>query len=368
MPKLNRRAFVRGALATGAATAALSASPGFAASPRTVGTLIDLTLCDGCPDRDTPACVAACRAKNRDRYPKVDRAKLQPYWPQAKYEDWSDKQHLTDRLTPYNWTYVQKVSVEYQGERQDLFVPRRCMHCDNPPCANVCPFSAQTKAPEGPVVIDPNLCFGGAKCRDVCPWGIPQRQAGVGLYLELAPKFAGGGVMYKCDLCLDRIRDGQSPACVEACPRGAILYGEREAIRAEARTRAQAIGGHVYGDRQNGGTSTLYVSAVPFEAIHRAMLSQAIDGKPGRPAMPAVERPFTQTVNGLAAGLLGAPVFGLVAAGALALGGNRGRPKPGPRPPASRTGALHTDAAQNSQMTAGTAGPETNATTQREVE
>lgn len=59
-------------------------------------------------------------------------------------------------------------------------MPRRCMHCDNPPCANVCPFAAHTKTDEGAVVINPDLCFGGAKCRDVCPWGIPQQQAAWG--------------------------------------------------------------------------------------------------------------------------------------------------------------------------------------------
>lgn len=331
-PKLHRRAFVQRALATGAAVATLPASPAFAATPGTVGTLIDLTLCDGCPDRETPVCVTACRTENQDRFPKVDPAKLQPYWPRTTYEDWSDKQHVTDRLTPYNWTYVQKVSVEHEGKAQDVFVPRRCMHCDNPPCANLCPFAAHTKTAEGPVVIDPNLCFGGAKCRDVCPWGIPQRQAGVGIYLDLAPKFAGGGVMYKCDLCIDRIRAGQAPACVEACPRDALLYGERSQIQAEARRRARAIGGHIYGDDENGGTSTLYVSTVPFETIHQAMLTQAVDGKPGRPAMPPVSQPLTDLVNGLAGRLFATPVVGLVAAGALALGGKRARPAARPLP------------------------------------
>jgi Fe-S-cluster-containing dehydrogenase component len=62
----------------------------------------------------------------------------------------------------------------------------RCMHCDNPPCIRGCPFEALSKQPEGKTVIDHSICFGGAKCRDVCPWGIPQRQAGVGMYLKLA--------------------------------------------------------------------------------------------------------------------------------------------------------------------------------------
>jgi Fe-S-cluster-containing dehydrogenase component len=328
MSKLSRRQFLRGVAAAGAAgSLALAGAPLAGASDTQGGiaTLIDLTLCDGCQGEKTQRCVSACRLKNQSRFPRVDRANLQPYWPQAKYEDWSDKVGVTDRLTPYNWTYVQKVSVEQGGRKQEVFVPRRCMHCDNPPCANVCPFSAQTKTPEGPVIIDENLCFGGAKCRDVCPWGIPQRQAGVGLYLEVAPKFAGGGVMYKCDLCIDRIREGKTPSCVNACPRGAIGYGSREEIRAEAHRRAAAIGGHIYGETENGGTSTLYVSAVPFDAIHEAMQSQAMDGKPGRPAMPVAARNFSDAFDGLAGAVFASPVVGMMAAGALAVGTLRRR-------------------------------------------
>jgi formate dehydrogenase iron-sulfur subunit len=328
MTEISRRDFLRGAVASGVAGAlALTTAPpaGAAVAPGTVATLIDLTLCDGCAGQDVPACVSACREQNQARFPQVDREKLQPYWPQAKYEDWSDKQHLTDRLTPYNWTYVQKLQVSHGGREQEVFVPRRCMHCDNPPCANVCPFAAQMKTPEGPVVINSDLCLGGAKCRDVCPWDIPQRQAGVGLYLDLAPKFAGGGMMYKCDLCIDRIRDGKAPACVEACPRGAILHGTREAVRAEAHRRAGAMGGHIYGESENGGTSTLYVSSVPFEAIHQAMLTQAVDGKHGRPGMPVAVRNLTDTFNGVAAALFASPIVGLLAAGALALTSRRSR-------------------------------------------
>lgn len=57
----------------------------------------------------------------------------------------------------------------------------------------------------------------------------------MGLYLKLAPTYAGGGVMYKCDMCIDRIRAGKNPACVDACPKNAVLYGERNTIRAEAK-------------------------------------------------------------------------------------------------------------------------------------
>lgn len=152
------------------------------------------------------------------------------------------------------------------------------MHCDKPACALICPFSANHKSKTGAVVIDKNACFGGAKCKTVCPWGIPQRQSGVGLYLDVAPELMGNGVMFKCDMCEDRIKAGQKPACVEACPRNAVVFGTKEEIYAEAEKRAAVMNGHIYGMKENGGTSTVYVSPVPFEEINKAIKKG--DGKP----------------------------------------------------------------------------------------
>jgi len=123
--------------------------------------------------------------------------------------------------------------------------------------------------PEGPVVINTRTCLGGAKCKSVCPWHIPQRQSGVGLYLKLLPNFIGNGVMYKCDLCYHRLKEGRPPACVEACPHRAMVFGPRAEIIALAEERRREIGGYLYGLKENGGTSTIYVSEVPFEEIDR---------------------------------------------------------------------------------------------------
>lgn len=232
-------------------------------------TIIDLTKCDGCKDESMPRCVSACRDYNKDRFPEPKKPIL-PYWPRKTYEDWSDKRDKIDTLTPYNWIFVQKIEIN----GKEIYIPRRCMHCDNPPCVRECPFGALTKQPEGNSVINDKLCFGGAKCRDVCPWHIPQRQAGVGIYLDILPKYAGGGVMYKCDLCKDRIRKGQEPACVVACrerlrDRAVFSFGVRKQIYELAFNRAKEEGLYIYGDKQNGGTSTLYLSNISFEYIER---------------------------------------------------------------------------------------------------
>ena len=90
------------------------------------------------------------------------------------------------------------------------------MHCDNPTCTSLCPFGAISKNKDGAVSIDDGFCMGGAKCRDACPWDIPQRQAGVGIYLKLAPQLAGRGVMYKCNFCADPLAKGPEPVCKTA--------------------------------------------------------------------------------------------------------------------------------------------------------
>ncbi len=276
---ISRRAFLGGVATAGAACLLPSKKAHAAISSDSYATLIDLTRCDGCPNRDMPACVEACRSANADRFPEPDPAMLKDYWPQKKHEDWSSKRDVTNRLTPYNWLFVQRVSVEVDGETVEASIPRRCMHCDSPACVKLCPFGANRKTPEGPVYIDETTCLGGAKCRDVCPWSVPQRQAGLGIYTSIDPVPAGGGVMFKCDLCRDRLAAGQQPACTEACPNGAMMIGTRAEIAAKAEELRAAYNGYLYGDTQNGGTSTFYVSAIPFDAIDAALVAQAEDPK-----------------------------------------------------------------------------------------
>lgn len=285
------------------------------------GTVIDLTECDGCKNEPVALCVSACRLKNELRFPQPKKEDIQPYWPQKKFEDWSDKQDMVNRLTPYNWTFVDQVQVEHNGSMEEVFVPRRCMHCDNPTCMNLCPFGAISKNSDGAVSIDEGFCMGGAKCRDACPWDIPQRQAGVGLYLKLVPELAGGGVMYKCDFCADLLAEGKEPACKTACPRNAISFGTKDEMRELAYKRASEVGGYVYGDKENGGTATFYVSKVPFEKIDAAIKQDKAekgDKSPGRPTMEVEFENKLDSFGGLMKSAMIAPVAGAVVAGVAA--------------------------------------------------
>jgi formate dehydrogenase iron-sulfur subunit len=313
---INRRRFLKSVTA-----AAMIGTAGVLNVPRTAGagegklaTLIDLTRCNGCVDRAAPACVSACKKIKAGRLPEPVNPIPLPF-PTRKIEDWSKKKDVNSRLTPYNLIFVQKAEADIGGDKITVFIPRRCMHCDNPACATLCPFAANHKYENGAVVIDQELCFGGAKCKTLCPWEIPQRQSGIGVYLKVLPTFMGNGVMVKCDLCSDLLKEGKTPVCIEACPQKAMTIGPRKEIYAKAEELTKKIGGYLYGKSENGGTSTLYVSPVPFDR-----LDAVIRKGPGEPGLRAVTRQMAGT-DTMAKAVLAAPVIGIAAgvAGAFAL-------------------------------------------------
>jgi formate dehydrogenase iron-sulfur subunit len=306
--KLNRRCFLKtaGAAAVVGTTGLLGVTREANAGEGKLATLIDLTRCDGCADRGVPACVSACKKIKLGSIPEPIDPIPVPF-PTRKVENWSKKKDVSNRLTPYNLIYVQKAEVESGGRKQTVFIPRRCMHCDNPACATICPFAANHKFENGAVVIDPDTCFGGAKCKTVCPWEIPQRQSGIGIYLKVLPTLMGNGIMVKCDLCSDLLEEEKIPACIEACSRDAMAIGPRKEIFTRAEELAKKIGGHLYGKTENGGTSTLYVSPVPFET-----LNAAIKPGPGQPGLEPVERRMAGT-DTLGKAVLASPVLGVAA-------------------------------------------------------
>ena len=303
--KLSRRSFLKGSVAAAFSVAA-SGIPAGAADSRPdqqLATLIDIRKCIGCE-----GCVEACRAVNAGRFPNPKKQFPTMYPPRVPVEDWSDRQDVTDRLTPYNWLFIHRATVTVDGEETEISIPRRCMHCVNPPCVKLCPWGAARQYENGISQIDSDICLGGSKCRAVCPWKIPQRQTGVGLYLDILPSLAGNGVMYKCDRCYRRVSRGELPACIEACPEGVQTIGPREEIIRRAHELAGEINGYIYGESENGGTNTIYVSPVAFDAVNDALET----GK-GRPHLETVSDVMAQG-NNLVSAMVLAPLAGVAAA------------------------------------------------------
>jgi molybdopterin-containing oxidoreductase family iron-sulfur binding subunit len=115
-----------------------------------------------------------------------------------------------------------------------VYMPVQCMQCDNPPCVKACPVEATWKEPDGIVAIDYDWCIGCRYCMTACPywarhfnWTEPQLPAEelnpVTHYLGNRPR--PKGVVEKCHFCTQRTRKGRQPACQEACPTGARIFG-----------------------------------------------------------------------------------------------------------------------------------------------
>lgn len=99
-------------------------------------------------------------------------------------------------------------------------VPMRCQHCKDAPCMNVCPTKALVRTDEGFVILTPEKCIGCLMCTLACPFGHPRYNRET-------------KTIVKCDFCIDRVRAGKFPACVEACPTGALKYGKLEELLEE---------------------------------------------------------------------------------------------------------------------------------------
>ncbi|MCB2178421.1 4Fe-4S dicluster domain-containing protein [bacterium] len=180
------------------------------ASERRWGMVIDLTKCVACD-----ACTVSCKAEKK---------------------------------TPpgVNYTIVLKEEVGTYPNVRGMYLPRPCMHCDEPPCVDVCPVNATWKNEEGIVVIDYDKCIGCRTCVTACPYGA--RTFDFGEYYttdtpELAaydtcPTYEYGdeivregnkspiGNVRKCNFCIERLHEGLLPACINDCIGRARYFGD----------------------------------------------------------------------------------------------------------------------------------------------
>jgi tetrathionate reductase subunit B len=118
---------------------------------------------------------------------------------------------------PMDHTRIWVVDQGVQGEfpaLQRTFVPYNCMHCDNPPCIEVCVSGATYKDPDnGLVLVDQEACIGCGYCVEACPYNaryINQKK----------------GVVDKCNGCIQRVEIGEKPACVATCVGGSRMFGD----------------------------------------------------------------------------------------------------------------------------------------------
>ena len=247
---LNRRDFFKYLTVAGAAAAG-SGGDAHAWQSRApsdaMGCLVDLTRCIGCRK-----CEEACNRVNH--LPAPDQ----------RFEDLTvlDRKRRPDARS---YTVVNRYISGVIDERDQLvptFVKLQCMHCQDPACASACIVGALSKKENGAVHYDVTKCIGCRYCMVACPFEIPAYE----YHDPITPR------VMKCTFCYDRVQsENKLPGCAEICPVEAITFGRRSDMVAEAHRRINENPGryidHVYGEKEVGGTSWLYISGVPFEKM-----------------------------------------------------------------------------------------------------
>jgi len=188
------------------------------------------------------------------------------------------------------------VSDVVQGQGRSLwgsFAHQRCFHCGDAACVTVCPTSALSKW-NGLTVVDPDKCSGCGYCTDACPFKVPH---------------IVGCRVSKCTGCLDLVKDGQEPWCVQTCPSQALRFGERDRLLTEAKARVADLrprypNADLYGEAQLSGLGLL-VSLLDRPGAY---------GLPAKPEIPVTLAAWQGAVRPAARGLsaLAAAVMGLM--------------------------------------------------------
>lgn len=250
--KMDRRRFLKfsGAAAAtpllGSSTALASKKPK-SGKDDSYGCLVDTTLCVGCRK-----CEEACN--QRHGLPK----------PKESFEEMTVLENPR-RMDEFSYTVVNKYYPKNIGtlvwRQRPTFVKFQCMHCNDPSCVSACIVGALTKQENGAVIYDVKKCIGCRYCMVACPFQVPAYEYKNPLTPEVR----------KCTFCFEYVKEGGLPACAQVCPREVMTFGKKSDLLKLARTKIKNNPGkyqkRIYGEKEVGGTSWIYLASEPFENI-----------------------------------------------------------------------------------------------------
>jgi formate dehydrogenase iron-sulfur subunit len=233
-----------------------------------VAKLIDVSRCIGCK-----ACQSACMEWNNLR-PEIGHF-------EGSYENPAD-------LGPSVWTLMKFAEYENeQGNLEWLIRKDGCMHCEDPGCLKACPApGAIVQYANGIVDFISDKCIGCGYCVKGCPFDIPRINK-------------KDHKSYKCTLCSDRVSVGLEPACVKACPTGAIMFGSKTEMKDWAGERIEDLKSRgfdkagLYDPQEVGGTHVMYV-------LHHADKPSLYSGLPDKPQISPVVMAWKGVIKPLA--------------------------------------------------------------------
>jgi len=210
--------------------------------------LFDPTRCTACR-----GCQVACKQwnENDEFIPAVENGVQSVN--RGSYENPPD-------LSPSTWLKMEFREKVRNGKLDWLFTRRSCMHCTDAACVKVCPTGSLYHHELGFVAYDKDTCSGCGYCLEACPFDVPRSTRDL---------LSGIAKMDKCTFCttpgLDRLAEGEEPACVKTCPPGALIYDDRSKLVATGQERVKALvakgynNAYLYGEKELGGLHVMYV-------------------------------------------------------------------------------------------------------------